>query len=50
MNALPKVSIARTGSGWLVTCSCKWERHEAMRRAADKAAWDHARTHARKDA
>lgn len=50
MTKLPKVAITRSGAGWLVTCSCGWERHETRRPGADKAAHDHARTHARRDA
>lgn len=42
MNNLPRITLTRFGTGWLVTCSCGWEVYAARRPAADKAAREHS--------
>lgn len=46
MNAIPRIAIVRSGTGWLVTChSCRdYERHAPRRPAADLLAHDHQKT------
>lgn len=48
-TSLPHVVIARTGPGWLTTCTtCGWEHYAPMRPAADRAAHDHRNNHTRR--
>lgn len=48
MNSLPRITLTRSGAGWLVTCSCGFERFAARRPAADRVARDHEAGHERK--
>lgn len=41
MTDLPSVTIERSGDGWLVTCSCGFERQCGRRPSADRVASDH---------
>ena len=49
MNALPRVTLTRSGTGWLVACTCGWERHCERRPGADRVARDHEKSHRPKD-
>lgn len=49
MTELAQVSITSSAGGWLVTCSCGFERHCTRRPAADRVAHDHRQTHGKKE-
>lgn len=47
MTGLARVTITRSGTGWLVACPCGWERMATRRPGADRVAYDHRATHGR---
>lgn len=49
MTGLASVAIRHTPDGWLVTCTCGFERHCGRRPAADRVAYDHRQTHGKKE-
>lgn len=47
MNTLPTITVARSGQGWVATCSCGAEVWTERRPAVDKWAHEHRKTHAK---
>ena len=46
-SRIPADQIVRTAGGWLFSCECGHEAFAPRRPGADKAAWDHRKTHAK---
>lgn len=49
-SAIHAVTVARSGAGWLATCTCgDFERYCERRPSADRVARDHEKSHRPKD-